>query len=63
MRADPTLDRVPLIAVSGYAQPEDVAAAREAGFEVHLAKPPSLEALKQAIAEAGREESTAVDLH
>jgi CheY-like chemotaxis protein len=29
-----------LIAVSGYAQPEDLARATEAGFEAHVAKPP-----------------------
>jgi CheY-like chemotaxis protein len=59
MRADPELNRIGLIAVSGYAQPEDVAAAKEAGFEVHLAKPPSLEALERALAEVGRDEATA----
>jgi PAS domain S-box-containing protein len=53
LRADPELGRVGLIAVSGYAQPEDVAAARAAGFEVHLAKPPSLEALERALVEVG----------
>jgi CheY-like chemotaxis protein len=30
---------VRLVAVSGYAQPEDVARAMEAGFDAHLAKP------------------------
>jgi CheY-like chemotaxis protein len=29
-----------LVAVSGYAQPEDLARAAEAGFERHVAKPP-----------------------
>jgi CheY-like chemotaxis protein len=29
-----------LVAVSGYAQPEDVRRAAEAGFDAHLAKPP-----------------------
>jgi len=29
-----------LIAVSGYAQPEDVKRALEAGFDAHVAKPP-----------------------
>jgi signal transduction histidine kinase len=28
-----------LVAISGYAQPEDIANAREAGFEQHIAKP------------------------
>ncbi|HYD52526.1 MAG TPA: ATP-binding protein, partial [Gemmatimonadaceae bacterium] len=32
-------DGVRLIAVSGYAQPEDLALATEAGFDAHLAKP------------------------
>jgi CheY-like chemotaxis protein len=32
--------RARLVAVSGYAQPEDVARAREAGFDDHVAKPP-----------------------
>jgi CheY-like chemotaxis protein len=31
--------RLQLIAVSGYAQPEDVKRAIEAGFDAHLAKP------------------------
>jgi PAS domain S-box-containing protein len=54
MRADPELGRIGLIAVSGYAQPDDVTMAKEAGFDMHLAKPPSLEALERAIAEVGR---------
>ena len=33
------LDGVQLIAVSGYAQPEDVKRAIEAGFDGHIAKP------------------------
>jgi PAS domain S-box-containing protein len=32
---------VRLVAVSGYAQPEDLRAAAEAGFDRHIAKPPS----------------------
>jgi PAS domain S-box-containing protein len=55
MRADPELSRVALVAVSGYAQPEDVETAREAGFDGHLAKPPSIDALERALAEVGRE--------
>jgi CheY-like chemotaxis protein len=51
MRADPDLGRIPLVAVSGYAQPEDVAMSREAGFDAHLAKPPSVDALERALAE------------
>ncbi|MGC4122451.1 MAG: PAS domain S-box protein [Myxococcales bacterium] len=52
MRADPELGHVPLMALTGYAQPEDVAHAREAGFAVHLAKPPDLEALEAALTQA-----------
>jgi CheY-like chemotaxis protein len=51
MRADPDLGRIPLIALSGYAQPEDVAIASEAGFDAHLAKPPSIDTLQRVLAE------------
>ena len=51
MRADPELSHVALVAVSGYAQPEDVETAREAGFDAHLAKPPSIDTLERALAE------------
>jgi len=46
-RADPALKGVFLVALSGYALPEDVQRASQAGFERHLAKPPSLETLEQ----------------
>jgi CheY-like chemotaxis protein len=32
--------RAQLIAVTGYAAPDDVARAREAGFDAHVPKPP-----------------------
>lgn len=35
-------DSLRLVAVSGYAQPEDVKHALDAGFEAHVAKPPDL---------------------
>lgn len=50
MRADPDLGRVRLVALTGYAGPEDVAKAKEAGFDAHLAKPPSLDAIERALA-------------
>ena len=50
MRADPELGTVGLVALSGYAQPEDVDTAREAGFDAHLAKPPSIDTLERAMA-------------
>ncbi|MBI2893673.1 MAG: PAS domain S-box protein [Deltaproteobacteria bacterium] len=46
-RADEALRRVVLVALSGYAQPEDQQRALEAGFERHLSKPPSLEAIEE----------------
>jgi PAS domain S-box-containing protein len=45
VRADPSLKDVRLIAVTGYALPDDQRKAREAGFEAHLAKPLRLEEL------------------
>jgi CheY-like chemotaxis protein/anti-sigma regulatory factor (Ser/Thr protein kinase) len=39
-----------LVAVSGYAAPEDVEASREAGFDAHLPKPPDLHELAALIA-------------
>ena len=33
------LPNIRLVAVSGYAQPEDIRRSREAGFDAHLAKP------------------------
>jgi signal transduction histidine kinase/CheY-like chemotaxis protein len=52
LRADPELATVFLVALTGYASPEEVARAREVGFDAHLAKPPSLERLRAALAEA-----------
>jgi two-component system CheB/CheR fusion protein len=49
MRADPELAHVALVALTGYAQPEDVAKSKEAGFDAHLAKPPSIEALEDVL--------------
>ena len=53
LRADPEFVRVGLVAVSGYARPEDVARAKEAGFDAHLAKPPEVESLKLVLEESG----------
>jgi PAS domain S-box-containing protein len=39
LRADPDLNPVRLIAVSGYGSPEDKQRSREAGFDLHLVKP------------------------
>jgi PAS domain S-box-containing protein len=51
IRADPRASGIALIALSGYAQAEDVERSRDAGFDLHLAKPPEPDALERAIAE------------
>jgi PAS domain S-box-containing protein len=53
LRSDPELKACVLVALSGFAQPEDVRRAREAGFDEHLPKPPSLERLNEVLARAG----------
>jgi signal transduction histidine kinase/ActR/RegA family two-component response regulator len=49
-RKDPQLRGTRLVALTGYAAPADVARSADAGFDVHLAKPPSPEALDAALA-------------
>ncbi len=39
-----------LIAVTGYAQPDDVKKAIEAGFHGHVAKPPDLAEIERLLA-------------
>jgi len=46
IRKDADLQDTFLIALSGYAQPEDIEKSKEAGFDRHLAKPVSLETLQ-----------------
>jgi CheY-like chemotaxis protein len=53
LRADPALSGTRLIALSGYAQPEDRERALQAGFDAHLAKPPDPEALSRMLAAPG----------
>ncbi|HEY6098951.1 MAG TPA: ATP-binding protein [Anaeromyxobacter sp.] len=52
LRADCAFRGVVLLALSGYARPEDVQRATQAGFDGHLAKPASLERLEAALATA-----------
>lgn len=52
LRADAALGSAFLIALTGYALPEDLERARAAGFDLHIAKPPSLERIEEAIATA-----------
>ncbi len=49
IRADPTLAGIRLVAVSGYAQPEDRARATNAGFDAHVAKPADPSAIERLI--------------
>jgi two-component system CheB/CheR fusion protein len=49
-RDDPALREARLVALSGYAAPQDVARALEAGFDAHLAKPPTLDAIEETLA-------------
>ena len=58
LRDDPRLRATRLVALSGYAAPEDVARAREAGFDAHFAKPLSLETLEAILGEAHRGEGS-----
>jgi PAS domain S-box-containing protein len=51
LRSDGTLRTTRLIALTGYAQPEDRQRAREAGFDGHLPKPPDIEELWRSIEE------------
>lgn len=52
LRLEPSLSGLYLVALTGYASPEDRERAREAGFDLHLAKPPELEVLRGVIEEA-----------
>ncbi len=49
-RLEPALRSVYLVALTGYALPEDLAKALAAGFDRHIAKPPSLEELDELLA-------------
>jgi signal transduction histidine kinase len=51
VRQDPALQSTFLVALSGYALPEDVERAARAGFQRHLAKPPSVDALERVLSE------------
>ena len=46
IRAEPWGNDVVLVAVSGWGEPEDKELSREAGFNLHLAKPVELQTLE-----------------
>jgi signal transduction histidine kinase/CheY-like chemotaxis protein len=50
IKEEEALRQTRLVALSGYAQPEDRERCREAGFDAHLAKPPDLAALNALLA-------------
>lgn len=52
LRKDDEIKETFLIALSGYAGPEDRKRSREAGFDRHLAKPADISAIERVIAEA-----------
>jgi PAS domain S-box-containing protein len=52
LRRDEDLRATRLVALSGYAQLEDQKLARDAGFDVHIAKPPDLDELMNVLANA-----------
>jgi CheY-like chemotaxis protein len=58
IRSHPGLSEVHLVALSGYTQAEDVERAREAGFDLHVAKPPNLEVLWRTLASWPAEPAT-----
>jgi len=54
LRENSRLDRTYLVAVTGYASPDDRKAATDAGFDEHIAKPVTLERLHEVFAEIPR---------
>jgi PAS domain S-box-containing protein len=57
LRADKGFAGLTIIALSGYALPDDVERARAAGFDRHLAKPPRMGKLRELLAAAGGTDS------
>ncbi len=52
LRADEATKHTFLVALTGYALPEDFRRATEAGFDRHIAKPPSLDAIEEVLLDA-----------
>ncbi len=50
IRRQPTLRELPLVALTGYGQDDDVARTAEAGFAEHLVKPVDLDVLDRVLA-------------
>jgi CheY-like chemotaxis protein len=52
LRADPAISSAYLVAVTGYASPDDARRAAGAGFDLHLGKPVPIEVLEEVLATA-----------
>ncbi len=52
LRREPATASAYLVALTGYAQPEDQRRALDAGFDAHLSKPPDLKALERLLTQA-----------
>jgi signal transduction histidine kinase/ActR/RegA family two-component response regulator len=63
VRRDPDLDRVILVALTGYGREEDKQQAMAAGFDYHLAKPVNPDALHGLVARLGRVEAAKPTVH
>ncbi|HEX9241672.1 MAG TPA: ATP-binding protein [Anaeromyxobacter sp.] len=63
IRADPALASTYLVAVTGYASPEDARRAAGAGFDLHLGKPVPIEVLEEVLATAPRAATRVAALH
>jgi two-component system CheB/CheR fusion protein len=63
VRHEPDLDRVVLVALTGYGREADKQQAMAAGFDYHLVKPVSPDALHGLVARLGREEAAKLAVH
>jgi CheY-like chemotaxis protein len=52
LRAEPGLEGMVLVGLSGYGEEEDLEQARKAGFDSYLVKPVELESVRRALAKA-----------
>jgi two-component system CheB/CheR fusion protein len=63
LRADPAVSSAFLVAVTGYASPEDARRAVGAGFDLHLGKPVPIEVLEEVLATAPAPRATSAAVH
>lgn len=61
LRENTDFDNVLLVALTGYGQEEDRQKSKEAGFDVHLVKPPALEQIESVLALPNRKSVSNVD--